>query len=77
MQRNENIDVITGNPRKTINKLAIPTILSMLLMFLNNLIDSFWVSGINADALAALGFISPLYLVIIGLGSGVVEVQIH
>ena len=71
MQRNENIDVITGNPRKAINKLAIPTILSMLLMFLNNLIDSFWVSGINADALAALGFISPLYLVIIGLGSGV------
>ena len=40
-------------------------------MFLNNLIDSFWVSGLNADALAALGFISPLYLVIIGLGNGV------
>ena len=71
MQTNENIDSITGNPRKAINKLAIPTILSMLLMFLNNLIDSFWVSGINADALAALGFITPLYLVIIGLGSGV------
>ena len=43
----------------------------MLLMFLNNLIDSFWVAGLNADALAALGFISPLYLVIIGLGNGV------
>lgn len=68
---NTNIDSITGDPRKAINKLAFPTILSMLLMFLNNLIDSFWVSGINADALAALGFISPLYLVIIGLGSGV------
>ncbi|WP_292813594.1 MATE family efflux transporter [Methanobrevibacter sp.] len=68
---NSNIDSITGNPRKAINKLAFPTILSMLLMFLNNLIDSFWVAGINADALAALGFISPLYLVIIGLGNGV------
>lgn len=71
MQTNDNIESITGNPRKAINKLAFPTILSMLLMFLNNLIDSFWVSGINADALAALGFITPLYLVIIGLGSGV------
>lgn len=71
MQTNDNIDVIMGNPRKAINKLAFPTIFSMLLMFLNNLIDSFWVSGINADALAALGFISPLYLVIIGLGNGV------
>lgn len=68
---NENIDSITGSPRKAINKLAFPTIFSMFLMFLNNLIDSFWVSGLNADALAALGFISPLYLVIIGLGNGV------
>ena len=68
---NENIALITGSPRKAINKLAFPTIFSMLLMFLNNLIDSFWVAGLNADALAALGFISPLYLVIIGLGNGV------
>lgn len=71
MQANDNIESITGNPRRAINRLAFPTIFSLLLMFLNNLIDSFWVSGINADALAALGFISPLYLVIIGLGSGV------
>ena len=71
MQTDDNIGLITGNPRKAINKLAFPTIFSMLLMFLNNLIDSFWVEGLNADALAALGFISPLYLVIIGLGNGV------
>lgn len=71
MQTNENIQSITGNPKKAINKLAIPTVISMFLMFFNNLIDSFWVSGINADALAALGFISPLYLVIIGIGGGI------
>ena len=71
MRSNENINSIIGSPRKAINKLEFPTIFSMLLMFLNNLIDSFWVAGINADALAALGFVSPLYLVIIGLGSGV------
>ena len=71
MRSNENINSIIGSPRKAINKLAFPTIFSMLLMFLNNLIDSFWVAGINADALAALGFVSPLYLVIIGIGSGV------
>lgn len=71
MQTNDNIESIIANPRRAINKLAFPTILSMLLMFLNNLIDSFWVSGINADALAALGFMSPLYLVMIGLGNGI------
>ena len=71
MKNNSNIDSIIGNPRKAINRLAFPTILSMFLMFLNNLIDGFWVSGINANALAASGFILPLYLVIIGLGNGV------
>ena len=71
MINNSNIDSIMGNPRKAINRLAFPTILSMFLMFLNNLIDGFWVSGINANALAASGFILPLYLVIIGLGNGV------
>ena len=71
MQANENIESITGNPHSAINKLAFPTIFSLLLMFLNNLIDSFWVAGINSNALAALGFIAPLYLVIIGIGSGI------
>ena len=71
MINNSNIDSIMGNPRKAINRLAFPTILSMFLMFLNNLIDGFWVSGISAEALAASGFILPLYLVIIGLGNGV------
>ena len=71
MPKNENIETITGDPKKAINKLAIPTIFSLLLMFLNNLIDSFWVSGINIESLAALGFISPLYLVLIGIGIGI------
>ena len=71
MQTNNNIDSIMGNPRKAINRLAFPTFFSLLLTFLNNLIDSFWVAGINEEALAALGFISPLYLVIIGLGVGI------
>jgi putative MATE family efflux protein len=71
MKGNENIDSITGSPRHAINRLAFPTIFSLLVMFLNNLIDSFWVSGINSDALAALGFMAPMYLVLIGLGSGI------
>ena len=41
MKTNDNLDSIMGDPKDAINKLAFPTILSMLLMFLNNLIDSF------------------------------------
>lgn len=71
MQTNENIESIIGNPKKAINRLAFPTILSMLLMFANNLIDSMWVGSLGPEPLAALGFISPLYLVIIGFGVGI------
>ena len=71
MQLNENIESIIGDPKKAINKLAYPTILSMFLMFANNLIDSMWVGGIGSGPLAALGFMSPLYLVIMGFGVGI------
>ena len=71
MQLNENIESIIGDPKKAINRLAYPTILSMLLMFANNLIDSMWVGGLGSEPLAALGFMSPLYLVIIGFGVGI------
>ena len=71
METNENIESIIGDPKKAINRLAYPTILSMLLMFANNLIDSMWVSGLGSGPLAALGFMSPLYLVIIGFGVGI------
>jgi len=71
VELNDNIKSITGNPKKAINKLAYPMILSMLLLFTNNLIDSMWVVGLGSDVLAALGFISPLYVVIIGIGSGI------
>lgn len=71
MQTNKNIESIIGDPKKAINRLAYPTILSMLLMFANNLIDSMWVGGLGSGPLAALGFMSPLYLVILGFGVGI------
>uniref|UniRef100_UPI00388E717F MATE family efflux transporter n=1 Tax=Methanobrevibacter sp. TaxID=66852 RepID=UPI00388E717F len=71
MQLNENIEAIIGDPKKAIRRLAYPTILSMLLMYANNLIDSMWVAGLGADPLAALGFMSPLFLVIMGFGVGI------
>ena len=71
MQLNENIEAIIGDPKKAIKRLAYPTILSMLLMYANNLIDSMWVAGLGAEPLAALGFMSPLFLVIMGFGVGI------
>ena len=69
--KHSNIELITGDPKKAINKLAWPMMLSMLLIMLYNLADSVWVSGLGADALAALGFITPLFMIIVGLGNGI------
>ena len=69
--KHANIELITGDPKKAINKLAWPMMLSMLLIMLYNLADSVWVSGLGADALAALGFITPLFMIIVGLGNGI------
>nr|WP_296888398.1 MATE family efflux transporter [uncultured Methanobrevibacter sp.] len=41
---------------------------STLIIYLNLIVDSFWVSGLNADALTAIGFVSPIYVIIIGMG---------
>ena len=71
MSKSKNIEMITGDPKKAIVKLAIPMMLSMLLIMFYNLADSIWVSGLGADALAAIGFITPLFMVLVGLGNGI------
>lgn len=71
MEKNENIEMITGDPKKAINKLALPIIASMFLIFANNIIDSIWVAGLGAEPLAALGYITPLFLVLVGIGNGI------
>ena len=63
--------MITGDPKKAIVKLALPMMLSMLLIMLYNIADSIWVAGLGADALAAIGFITPLFMVLVGLGNGI------
>lgn len=46
-----------GNPKKAVKKLYIPLMLSMMIISLYNSIDSFWMAGLGADQLAAVGFV--------------------
>jgi len=71
VEYSENIDLVRGDAKTAIKKLAIPMILSMLIMMVYNVVDSIWVSGLGADALAALGFITPIYTIVIGFGNGI------
>jgi putative MATE family efflux protein len=66
----QRVAMITGDPKKAIRTLSIPMIISMLLMMAYNLADSIWVAGLGPNALAALGFVTPVFMMVIGLGNG-------
>ena len=64
------VNELITNPKKSIIGLSIPMILSLFLTMINNLADAMWVSGLGSDALAAIGIVTPLFIIIIGLGIG-------
>lgn len=66
----QRIAMITGDPKRAIRVLSVPMIISMFLIMAYNLADSIWVAGLGPNALAALGFINPLFFIVIGLGNG-------
>ncbi len=67
----ENIELIRGDPKRAIRKLSVPTMMSMLILMIYNLADSLWVAGLGAEALAAVGFITPVFFIIINVGNGI------
>ena len=71
MELNNNMKDITGDPKKAVKKLAYPIIISMLLIMSNNLIDSIWIAGLGPEPLAAIGFVTPLFLILVGIGTGI------
>ncbi|TMS41184.1 MAG: MATE family efflux transporter [Methanobacterium sp.] len=64
------IAMVTGDPKRAIRVLSVPMIISMLLIMAYNLADSIWVAGLGPEALAALGFTTPIFMIVIGLGNG-------
>jgi putative MATE family efflux protein len=59
-----------NDPKRAMIKLSLPMILAMSIQTLYNLVDTFWVSGLGADALAATGFVFPFFFVAIALSNG-------
>ncbi|WP_406536572.1 MATE family efflux transporter [Methanobrevibacter sp.] len=68
--KTEEIDLIVNHPKKAINKLALPIIISNLFMTLNNIIDGIWVAGLGPESLAAVGFVTPLFFAFVGIANG-------
>ena len=46
-------------------------IIAMLLMSSYNIVNAVWVVGLGSDALAAIGFMTPVFFILLGLGTGI------
>ena len=64
------VETLLGDPKRAIIKLALPMIAAMSVQTIYNLVDAFWVSGLGADALAAIGFVYPFFFMAMGLSNG-------
>ncbi len=62
---------ILGDPKRAILMMSLPIALALLVQYLNSVVDMFWVSGLGADALAAVSIVTPIYSVIISIGNGI------
>lgn len=69
-EETEGVSTILGDPKRAILKLSGPMIIAMLITALYNLIDGVWVAGLGQNALAAIGFITPIFLVVMGFSNG-------
>lgn len=70
-ERTKGVETLLGNPKKAVIAMAIPMIVGLIAQSANNLIDAVWVAGLGADALAAVGFVFPMFFILIGVGNGI------
>lgn len=70
-EKTKGVETLLGNPKKAVLAMAIPMAIAMVAQMGNNLIDTMWVAGLGANALAAMGFSFPLFFIMIGLGNGI------
>ncbi|CAD6494164.1 MAG: MatE [Candidatus Argoarchaeum ethanivorans] len=69
-KKTKGVKTLLGDPKKAIIKLSLPMIAAMSIQAIYNLADAIWVSGLGANALAAIGFVFPFFFLAIGLSNG-------
>ncbi len=67
----DRVSILLGDPKKAVIALAIPLILSLVVSQINVLADRAWCSGLGDDAMSAIAVVTPVYLTLVGLGSGI------
>ncbi|MDL2246801.1 MATE family efflux transporter [Methanobrevibacter sp. OttesenSCG-928-K11] len=70
MNQTKEVSTLLGDPKKAVLKMSIPMIIAMIINSLYAFIDGVWVAGLGDMALAAIGFVNPVYMVIFGIANG-------
>jgi len=65
------VEILQGDPKVAIRRLALPTVVAMSAQIIYNLADAYWVAGLGSDALAAVGLFFPFFFVAMALATGV------
>lgn len=63
-------EMLLGDPKKALRAMAVPMFITLAISQINSFVDSFWCSNLGADALAAVGIVSSLYFLLVGVGNG-------
>ncbi|MGI6472424.1 MAG: MATE family efflux transporter [Candidatus Methanomethylophilaceae archaeon] len=64
-------ELLLGNPKKAMIGMMVPVIVALTFQSLNSVINSVWVTGLGPDALAAVGIVFPLFIIILSVGNGI------
>ena len=64
------VQLLLGDPKKAIVNISFPMMIGMLFQTVYSLADGIWVAGLGTDALTAIGFVFPLFMIAISISSG-------
>lgn len=64
-------ELLLGNPKKAMIGMMVPVIVALTFQSLNSVINSVWVTGLGPAALAAVGIVFPLFIIILSVGNGI------
>lgn len=68
--KSNNIEILQSDPKKSIIRLAPPVIVTMLATSLYNVVDGIWIAGLGQSAIAGIGLVTPLWMIINGVSNG-------
>lgn len=68
--RTSDVETMLGDSRSAIRSMVLPLLVSYLVVQVNLFTDTAWCSGLGTDASSAMSAISPMYWIVMSIGTG-------